>query len=132
MMKKDRTIRIKDPKLRIIRNNFRILIKRAVYIKLKELSEEIRRLKHIRNYRDGKEPTQEEKEQSHKLSIERKKLEIDFNRSIIYCQNCKSWDKDMRYFPNWAEWVCVDCYDDVVKRWEHAEKYRKESKEHGW
>jgi hypothetical protein len=131
-MKKDKTIRIKDPILRIIRNNLRNIIKRAEYIKFKELSEEIRKLKHIRNYSDDKEPTQEEKEQSHKLSIERDKFENALERSIIYCPECKRTDQDMRYFPNWAEWVCVDCYDEVVKRWEHAEKYHKESKERGW
>ncbi len=36
----------------------------------------------------------------------------------------------MRYFTKWAEWVCVDCYDEVVKRGEHAEKYRKESEKY--
>ncbi len=37
-MNKDKTITVKDPKLRIIRNNLRNIIKRAVYIKFKELS----------------------------------------------------------------------------------------------
>jgi hypothetical protein len=131
-MKKDKTIRIKDPKLRKIRNYLRIIIKKSVHDKQMEILDCIERFMHIMKYNNGKEPTTEEDEEAQKLSIERKKLENDLNRSIIYCQNCKSWDKDMRYFPNWAEWVCVDCYDDVVKRWKHAEKYHKESKERGW
>ena len=130
-MKKDKTIRIKDPKLRMIRNNLRSIIKRAEYKKFKELSEEIRKLMHIRNYRDGKKPTPEEDEQAQKLSNERDRIENALERSIIYCPECKRTDKDTRYFTKWAEWVCVDCYDKVVKIWEHAEKYRKESEEHG-
>ena len=131
-MKKDKTNIIKNPKLRLLRNNLRKIMEEAQYRKFMELEKEITKLNHIMEYRDGKQPTPEEKEKSHKLSIERDRLENAFNRSIIYCQECKSTEKDMRYFTKWAEWVCVDCYDSLVKKWEHAEKLRKESEERGW
>jgi hypothetical protein len=131
-MKDGKTIIIKDQCLRNIRNSLRVIIKKAKHLKIQQYSDDIRKLMHIRNYRDGKLPTPEEEEQAQKLINERARLDNKFKMSIIYCQYCKSWDKDMKYFSKWAEWVCVDCYDGVVKRWEHAEKLRKESEEHGW
>jgi hypothetical protein len=37
----------------------------------------------------------------------------------------------MKFFAPWNEWACVDCYDDVVKKYKHVEKLAREREEHG-
>lgn len=61
-MKKQKSIIIKHPILRNLRNSLRTIIFAAVYGKASKIREETRKLEHIDKYRDGKPRIEEEKE----------------------------------------------------------------------
>jgi hypothetical protein len=130
-MKDGKEIIIENENLRNLRYNLRSLIKKAMHIKYRQRRDEIRKLLHIREYGDGIEPTVDEKQKAQELKNANDILKHFFQLSIVYCRNCKSWDKDMKFFAPWNEWTCVDCYDDVVKKYMHVEKLARERKEHG-
>ncbi len=91
-MKSKRTIIIKDPDLRKIRNNLRSLIISACSVeKAKAL-----------NTKNGDE--------SKFWAIER-----PLRASILLCPACFQSDKDMTYNPVLKTWYCIDCYAKLKK-----------------
>lgn len=98
-------VRIKGPKLIKIRNNLRNLLLWAYFDKAEELHKLLKkaRRKKNRTLKTGESYT--EINQSY-ISLSRAK-----NRSIIYCPNCKSSDKDMVKTKVKRQWVCPNCYD---------------------
>lgn len=94
-MKKKRTISIKDPNLRKIRNNLRLVLIKAVQDEESKLYK-----RRFTSKSGGRE----------------QELNNLLQNSISKCRRCVSTDKDMTYNPVDGAWYCVDCYDEM-KRW---------------
>ncbi|MFX1281159.1 MAG: hypothetical protein ACFFA3_17545 [Promethearchaeota archaeon] len=108
-MKDGRRILIKDPKLRNLRNNLRMIIKQAVLRKQNELLEKSRKT------RKGKEMTRELIEKLRNINREIHKLRRALQVSICECAACARSDTDMIFHPRWKAWYCPDCYDASIK-----------------
>ena len=110
-MKEKRTIIIRNALLRELRNNLRKIILKAVgevhlrYIKSKG--------KILRDIEDKLYYRPKEKLEKNKASILEKALRNDMEKSICYCDICKSSEKDMTYNPHTKGWFCIDCYKDL-------------------
>lgn len=91
-MKIKRTIIIKDPHLRRIRNNLRSVIISACSVE-KSKSLDI-----------------ENGDESKFWAIER-----PLRASILLCPACFQSDKDMTYNPVRKEWYCTGCYAELKK-----------------
>lgn len=111
-MKKKKTIIIKDPKLRKIRNNLRALLIAWSNKLWFQFNDEYKKI-HYTN--DGKvrhssdySPKERDKVQ---YSINyMKRIESIVDNSICKCSVCGAPDKDMTYNPVEKRWFCVDCY----------------------
>ena len=88
-MKKEKTIIIKDSRLRRIRDAFRIILRLWVSDVYKVIQNENKDTLLIRQ----------------KLSDLRSVLE----KSICYCRLCGRGDQDMAYIPSMTQWICVEC-----------------------
>jgi len=89
-MKKERAIIIKNPRLKRIRNELRVLLKlwvSDVRISLRETNAP-------------------QKEISKLTSME--------GLSICTCLHCGNSDKDMIYRPDMRQWLCIDCNSELV------------------
>jgi hypothetical protein len=89
-MKKRRTIIIKNPLLRKVRNSLRGLFRLwasdlKIAISLSDAAASL--------------------EAREKLSD----LDLIIRRSICYCRDCGNVDEDMVYVPELAEWICINC-----------------------
>ncbi len=109
MMKKKRTISIKDPKLRKIRNNLRLLLIRATSAEWRKYFDEQHRLNtdldgNIRNLSESKKPRTAE------LTRKMNEIKRIVEASIIQCPVCRKIDKDMIFNPELKEWYCIQCY----------------------
>ncbi len=117
-MKKYREIKIKDSRLRKIRNEFRKLInleckKREVEIDNKKWA--------IGKDSDGKyRPTEEDRKLIGQLNSQYWAIESPRRRSIIRCNICHELESDRIYYPETGEWYCPDCYD---KFYVHPEQF---------
>ena len=89
-MKKEKTIVIRSPRLRKIRNEFRVLLKLWV--------SDIRISLHERDF--------SQKEISKLTSME--------GLSICSCLHCGNSDKDMIYRPDMKQWLCIECNSELV------------------
>lgn len=110
-MKKKRTIVIKDPYLRKIRNNLRKFLIQLVVEREEEIQDRIERIvydKH-KSFRDLKD---EEKEEVSSLNLELRKYMSLIRDSICYCNTCQSKEKDMSFNPMLKKWYCVDCFKE--------------------
>jgi len=97
-VKRKKVIRIKDPYLRKIRYNLRMLIIKAVEVKNSQLRKEFSRL-----YKMGN------KEEAHKVNKEIQKNTSDLGRSICVCEVCGTAKEDLLYIPKYKSWFCVAC-----------------------
>ena len=111
-MKKKRTISIRDPKLRRIRGNLRLLLIQETNAQLKLYFDESHKLStdlsgNIRNLSESKKPRAAE--------LTRKMSEINrmVEESIIQCPVCRKIDRDMTFNPELKEWYCTECYKDM-------------------
>lgn len=110
-MKKKRTIRIKDPRLRKVRYELRNLLQLAKSAKIYEILDKKRQLYDIdgfwdRNHLDYKKLHKKVQ----KLSSQENDLRYAFNASIAFCPVCWEMDKDMTYNPVSGKWFCTECY----------------------
>jgi len=109
-MKRKRTIRIKDPRLRKIRNGLRSIIHFAESSYEVKLLQEEKELRESEGFWEKKHPNYEELHKtSQRLSSQRNKLSSVFSKSIIFCPVCMKMHKDMTYNPYYEEWLCMEC-----------------------
>lgn len=112
-LKKKRTIRIKSPQIRKIRNELRILLQRAISSKLNELSDEESKLQQSNGFWDENHPSYETlHREMRKLTSQGNNLRYAYNASILKCPVCMRIDKDMTFNPILKKWYCVECYED--------------------
>lgn len=111
-MKKKRTIRIKDPRLRKVRYELRRLLQLAKSEKIKEILYKKRELKEIEGFWDRGHPNFKRlNKEVQELNSQENDLSYAYNASITFCPICQSADKDMTYNPVSREWFCVECYE---------------------
>lgn len=111
-MKRAKTIVIKNPKLRKIRDNLRKILILECVAREEEISARKRK---ILFDEEGKirSLTIKEEEEVLKLSLELRKYMFSMRESICSCQLCHSTDKDMSYNPKEKRWYCVDCSKEL-------------------
>ena len=107
-MKHKKAIEIKDPKLRKIRNNLRLLWVSAVNNILSNYLEEQRDLLALNQ---GKKMNSFDLDQYAKLNRESERLRSILNRSICECPACRRSDQDMIFNPVTKVWFFVHCYE---------------------
>jgi len=110
LMKKKRTIRLKDPKLRKIRTELRTLLVREANKRVGDLIKEQSNLRKTRPLHDEKyyQLYDELVNQENQL----RKLKA---ASICSCANCTDRKEDHVFNPNTREWYCEKCYQRLKK-----------------
>ena len=110
-MKQKRTISIKDPKLRRIRDQFRVLLLRIGEARIIEILNRMGELQESEGFWDEKSSNYKRlQKETQELSSQESDLNSAINSSIIYCPVCRTNDKDMTYNPISRRWYCVECY----------------------
>ena len=107
-MKRAKTIIIKDPKLRKIRDNLRKILILECVAREKEISVRMRKLQ-LGDDGGLRSLSITEGEEISKLDVELRKYMFSMRGSICFCQMCHSSNKDMSYNPKLKRWDCVDC-----------------------
>ena len=112
IMKKARTIIIRNPKLRKIRNNLRKILILENVARGEKISA---REREISLDKDGKlrSLTTGELREASRLFRESSKYSTSLRDSICFCELCLSTDKDMSYIPRFRRWFCVDCSKEL-------------------
>ena len=115
-MKKRRTIIIKHPRLKRIRNNLRMVLIREAVKREEEIQNKIETIIYDkdRNFRDLKI---KEKKEVDKLNLELRRYMSLMRDSICYCNTCQSKDKDMSYNPMLKRWYCTDCFKEFQEEY---------------
>lgn len=113
-LKNKRTISIRNPTLRKIRDNFRSLIleiNKSSQLKLADerglISKEI--------YENPKKDNKTLHEQIKELEQKIQKNEQVLYESIVVCPVCFKSNKDMTYNPVRKTWYCTECYEVLKK-----------------
>jgi hypothetical protein len=106
-------IRIKDPKLKKIRNNLRNLWLARARDDSRKLQESVRKIKHDENGVYKKYLTAAEVEVVRRLNREINIISEMKDNSICKCRRCIRTDQDMTYNPHDGAWYCVECYDEM-------------------
>ena len=110
-MKQKRTVSIKDPKLRRIRDQLRILLLEVNKAKTIEILNRTGKLQKAEGFWDEKSSDYKRlHSKTQELSSQESDLRYAFNNSIIFCPVCRKIDKDMTYNPVSRRWFCVECY----------------------
>ena len=111
-MKRAKTIVIKDPKLRKIRDNLRKILILECVAREEEISARMRKLQ---LGKDGslRSLSITEGEEISKLDVQLRKYMFSMRESICFCQMCHSSNKDMSYNPKLKRWDCVDCSKEL-------------------
>ena len=110
-MNKKRTIIIKDPCLRKIRDNFRNLIISACSAEMSKIHDEKERLMKNEDFYENEKYRKLSKE----LNDQYWAVERPFRASILYCHVCGKTNKDMTYNPVRKTWYCTECYEKLKK-----------------
>ena len=111
-MKRARTIIIRDPKLRKIRDNLRKILILESVARVKELSDRRREIRFDKNG-EFRSLTAEEGKEVNRLFREYSNYSTYRKNSICFCELCLSTDKDMSYIPRFRRWFCVDCSKEL-------------------
>lgn len=111
-MKKKRTIRIRNPQLRKVRNQLRLLLIKAESVESMRLLEEMDALD---RHKDGTiksidDLSPEELKRFRTLQKSESENRRIVRASICQCATCRQADKDMTFNPAYNMWFCVDCY----------------------
>lgn len=110
-MKQKRAISIKNPKLRRIRDQFRVLLLEAEKAKTIEVLDKVGGLKKSEGFWDEKSSDYKGLHRAaQELYSQESDLRYAFNNSIVFCPVCGKIDKDMTYNPVSKKWFCVECY----------------------
>jgi len=108
--KREITIRIKDPRLRKVRNEFRKLFWTAAEQKIMEFQRLIDSATASRSYWDSSDPLYTSLRYEDSLYHgEQEKLIIAQRDSITWCSHCYSFEKDMVFRPAHTIWWCTEC-----------------------
>ena len=108
--KREITIRIKDPRLQKIRNEFRKLFWTATEQKIMEFHALIGTITSSSSYWDESDPLYTSLSYEDNLyRKEQEKLTIAQRDSITWCSVCYSFEKDMVYRPAHSMWLCTEC-----------------------
>jgi hypothetical protein len=100
-MKRKRSIVIKDPQLKKIRNNLRMLIIKWALDEWKKLHSKLSGI------------SSDEVELIRKINGEKQIVIKKLDASICLCASCSAPNKDMTFNPANKRWYCVDCYMDL-------------------
>ena len=111
-MKDKRVIKIKDPRLCKIRNEFRKLWSAAESIEWRHFRAEMEKL--CVDERGNFLDVDQMKERGvlkvyHSFQQKQQDLREDFKRSICMCYTCGRADSDMYYNKPYDSWFCVEC-----------------------
>jgi len=104
-MKKKKTVKIENPQLRTIRNNFRSVLISFALDKKNEIGS---------NYQHDKY-----------------KIERILNRSICMCPSCSRSKEDMTFNPGLKEWYCIECYKLVQDDYKLRKVLRDKDEDYG-
>ena len=108
--KREITIRIKEPRLQKIRNEFRKLFWKVVEKRIMELHDLIGTATISSSYWDSSDPLYTSlRYESRLYHEEQEKIRIARRDSITWCSICYSFEKDMVYRPAHAMWMCTEC-----------------------
>lgn len=108
-MKHGRVLAIKNPKLRIIRNNLREIIIAAKSREWYRLSDEDSRIEN--NIKKSKvEISDSEMKILQGINHEKEKLNRWIKDSICECGHCGEYKTDMVYHTGWRGWWCLKCF----------------------
>ena len=123
-MKKKRTIAIKSPKLRKIRDNFRdlwIAWCHDIWSSTRKAIHEIDR--HTNGTpKTLDEMTPREQKTFHKLRARINWIDHLSNASICMCTLCGKGDRDMTFNPVDQEWYCTQCYEQNKEFFKDTDK----------
>jgi len=105
-MKHKREVKLKDPRLRALRNNLREIIwlewdRRACGI-IDAKSDVL----------NSKLPENEKLRLYEELVKELEHIDLIIKSSVVMCGWCRHRDKDMIYNPSNNQWFCLDCYHE--------------------
>ncbi|MFX1454280.1 MAG: hypothetical protein ACFFDB_02795 [Promethearchaeota archaeon] len=115
-MRKKKTIQIKDPRLRKIRNELRSLLFAARSVKMNEILDAELELQQTEGFWDKSHPNFKVlHKKARELSVQGEKLTHIYKASILFCPVCMKSDKDMTYNPVLEEWLCTECYEENRK-----------------
>jgi len=104
-MRDKRAIIIKNPRLREVRNNLRLILLSAVTDRLTNLLDERQKLK------IGKDGSPSELSQYRDLQKQESQLSMSADKSICKCVACGKADRDMVYNKPYRAWYCTECYN---------------------
>ncbi|MCK4379614.1 MAG: hypothetical protein KAW51_00640 [Candidatus Lokiarchaeota archaeon] len=110
ILKNKRTISIRSPSLRKIRDNFRSLIlevNKTLQHKLADKRSSISRKVFENSEGDNKISHDQIRVLNRKLQQNRQRL----YESIVVCPVCFATNKDMTYNPVRKKWYCTECYE---------------------
>lgn len=111
-MKDRRIIKIRNPLLRKIRDEFRLLWHAALNSRWNEIFDEMERIDSNEN---GRLLTVEEMEEYgvleryRFLQVAKNELSMRIKLSICQCATCGRADRDMYYNKTYNAWWCTDC-----------------------
>jgi hypothetical protein len=109
-MKNVKIIKIRDSKLKSIRNNLRLIILAACLERKLTISRQEYSLTHDQENKYIK-PDSSARKRLKVLSDEWWGIERHLRASIIKCPGCSKCDRDMIYIPRFQTWYCVQCYN---------------------
>ena len=111
-MKDKRIIRIQDPKLQKIRNEFRKLLLAWKNDLIRKLEEQRRALKIIEGKRVAIVDRDAETLKKYRALQETvANIRAWASQSILRCRTCGQTDKDMQYNKGSREWFCPECIE---------------------
>lgn len=127
-MKKKRSIVIKDPKLRRIRNNLRKILIGTVQGRRIDLTSGIDAISRDSEGQLRMNLTPSERAEFKRLKDIRSQINELTDKSICYCTACKQINKDMTYNPTLEKWYCVECFEEFRDHY-YQQKIRKQKGE---
>jgi hypothetical protein len=107
-VKRKKTINIRNPTLRKIRDNLRALIITTSRDSQHKIYDEIEKLKTTSKSNNNNDFLKD-------LYNREKIIEDALTASILLCPVCFKSDKDMTYNPVRKTWYCTDCYEVLQK-----------------
>ena len=127
-MKKKRSIVIKDPKLRRIRNNLRDILIGKVQSRRINLISDIDAISRDSEGHLRRDLTSSGSAELRKLKDMKSKINELTDKSICYCNGCKQINKDMTYNPTLESWYCVECSEEFRNHY-YQQEIRKQKGE---
>jgi len=110
-MRDRRAIKIKDQRLRKVRNGIRTVLMRAVRAKIIELLHAEEALIPEGGQESIDELSADELKHYRKIQDQVNKLSSAAGRSICKCTTCGKGNRDMVYNKAHDSWYCTECYD---------------------